>query len=62
MMQIYKKMRHLPIQKETARVVRQSLEWNVISDYSSLRRISTILIADAGMRLPGPKIAATPAL
>lgn len=30
--------------------------------YASSFKISSILIADKGMRVPGPKIAATPAL
>lgn len=32
-----------------------------VESYSSMR-ISSILIAETGMRVPGPKIAATPAL
>ena len=34
---------------------------NIISDYSAMR-ISSIFIAEEGMRVPGPKMAATPAL
>ena len=33
-----------------------------VSDYSSAFRISSILMADTGMRVPGPKMALTPAL
>ncbi len=37
--------------------------YGVEDDYSAPSlRISSILIADAGMRVPGPKMAATPAL
>ena len=48
-----------PITVGDGRFVTQLLK---TTDYSAALRISIILIADCGIRVPGPKIAATPAL